>query len=79
MTKRYSFNLSSLQKRLLIYVVVPMIVISGLAISFGLQLIADQEEKRLKRRKGVQDTILTGSGLTQEQGASSTYKPTLLK
>ena len=48
MTKRYSFNLSSLQKRLLIYVVVPMVVISGLAISFGLQLIADQEEKRLK-------------------------------
>ena len=39
----------------------------------------EQEEKRLKRRKGVQDTILTGSGLTQEQGASSTYKPTLLK
>jgi hypothetical protein len=37
-----------------------------------------QEEKRLKRRKGVQDTMLTGSGLTQEEGASSTYKPTLL-
>ena len=38
----------------------------------------EQEEKRLKRRKGVQDTILTGSGLTQEEGATSTYKPTLL-
>jgi hypothetical protein len=38
-----------------------------------------QEEKRLKRRKGVQDTILTGAGLTQEAGAASTYKPTLLK
>lgn len=48
MTKRYSFNLSSLQKRLLTYVVVPMVVISGLAISFGLQLMADQEEQRLK-------------------------------
>jgi len=42
-------------------------------------MIIEQEEKRLKRRKGVQDTILTGSGLTQEEGASSTYKPTLLK
>ena len=39
----------------------------------------EQEKTRLKRRKGVQDTILTGSGLTQEQGAASTYKPTLLK
>ena len=38
-----------------------------------------QEKKRLSRRKGVQDTILTGSGLTQEEGAASTYKPTLLK
>ncbi|MGM0481774.1 MAG: ATP-binding protein [Pseudomonadota bacterium] len=48
MTKRYSFNLSSLQKRLLIYVVIPMIVLSGGAISFGLQIAADQEEQRLK-------------------------------
>jgi len=48
MTKRYSLNLSSLQKRLLLYVVVPMIVISGVAISFGLQLMAQQEEQRLK-------------------------------
>ena len=39
----------------------------------------EQEKTRLKRRKGVQDTILTGSGLTQEAGAASTYKPTLLK
>ena len=38
-----------------------------------------QEKTRLARRKGVQDTILTGSGLTQEAGAASTYKPTLLK
>lgn len=48
MTKRYSLNLSSLQKRLLVYVIVPMIVISGAAISFGLQLAAEQEEQRLK-------------------------------
>jgi hypothetical protein len=39
----------------------------------------EQEKTRLKRRKGMQDTILTGSGLTQEAGAASTYKPTLLK
>jgi|TARA_R110000824_G_scaffold35205_2_gene110623 hypothetical protein len=38
-----------------------------------------QEKTRLARRKGVKDTILTGSGLTQEAGAASTYKPTLLK
>lgn len=48
MTKRYKLNLSSLQKRLLIYVVVPMVVISGVAISLGLQLMANQEEQRLK-------------------------------
>ena len=39
----------------------------------------EQEKTRLARRKGVKDTILTGSGLTQEAGAASTYKPTLLK
>lgn len=48
MTKRYTFNLSSLQKRLLLYVIVPMIVVSGIAISLGLQIAADQEEQRLK-------------------------------
>lgn len=48
MTKRYSLNLSSLQKRLLIYVVIPMIVFSGAAISFGLQIAATEEEQRLK-------------------------------
>jgi len=37
----------------------------------------DKEEKRLKRRKGVQATILTGSsGLMNE--ADNTYNPTLL-
>lgn len=48
MTKRYSWPLSSLQRRLLIYVVVPMLMISGVAISVGLQVASDEANERLK-------------------------------
>ncbi|WP_244213091.1 sensor histidine kinase [Idiomarina ramblicola] len=48
MTKRYSWPLSSLQRRLLIYVVVPMLLISGVAISVGLQVASDEANERLK-------------------------------
>lgn len=48
MTKRYSWSLSSLQRRLLIYVVVPMLMISGVAISVGLQVASDEANERLK-------------------------------
>jgi len=47
-TKRYSWSLSSLQRRLLIYVVVPMLMISGVAISVGLQVASDEANERLK-------------------------------
>lgn len=48
MTKRYSLPLSSLQRRLLIYVVLPMLLISGVAISVGLQVASDEANDRLK-------------------------------
>ncbi|MGM0906080.1 MAG: ATP-binding protein [Pseudomonadota bacterium] len=48
MTKRYSWPLSSLQRRLLMYVVVPMLLISGVAISVGLQVASDEANERLK-------------------------------
>lgn len=48
MTKRYSWPLSSLQRRLLIYVVVPMLLISGIAISVGLQVASEEANERLK-------------------------------
>lgn len=48
MTKRYSWPLSSLQRRLLIYVVVPMLLISGVAINVGLQVASDEANERLK-------------------------------
>ena len=48
MTKRYNWPLSSLQRRLLIYVVVPMLLISGIAISVGLQVASDEANERLK-------------------------------
>jgi len=47
-TKRYSWPLSSLQRRLLMYVVVPMLLISGVAISVGLQVASDEANERLK-------------------------------
>jgi len=37
-----------------------------------------KEEARLKRRQGVKATRVTGTGLTAEEGAESTYKPTLI-
>ena len=48
MTKRYSWPLSSLQRRLLVYVVMPMLLISGVAISVGLQVASDEANERLK-------------------------------
>ncbi|MGM7449015.1 MULTISPECIES: sensor histidine kinase [unclassified Idiomarina] len=48
MTKRYSWPLSSLQRRLLVYVVMPMLLISGVAISVGLQVASDESNERLK-------------------------------
>lgn len=48
MTKRYSWPLSSLQRRLLLYVVVPMLLISGAAISVGLQVASEEASERLK-------------------------------
>jgi len=47
-TKRYSWPLSSLQRRLLVYVVMPMLLISGVAISVGLQVASDEANERLK-------------------------------
>ena len=47
MTKRYSLNLSSLQKRSALCCRSDDRDI-GVAISFGLQLMAQQEEQRLK-------------------------------
>jgi len=47
-TKRYSWPLSSLQRRLLVYVVMPMLLISGVAISVGLQVASDESNERLK-------------------------------
>lgn len=37
-----------------------------------------KEASRLKRRQGVKATMITGTGLTTEEGAKSTYKPTLI-
>ncbi|WP_290612786.1 ATP-binding protein [Idiomarina sp.] len=48
MTKRYTLPLSSIQRRLLLYVVIPMLLISGAAITFGLNIAGQQEEERLK-------------------------------
>ena len=47
-TKRYTLPLSSIQRRLLLYVVIPMLLISGAAITFGLNIAGQQEEERLK-------------------------------
>lgn len=82
MTKRYSLRLSSLQKRLLLYVIVPMIVVSGMAISFGLQLMADQEEQRLKSdlellgraiSLPISDALLTGDLQTVKANLDSVF------
>ncbi len=48
MTKRYTLPLSSIQRRLLLYVVIPMLFMSGAAITFGLNIAGQQEEERLK-------------------------------
>ncbi|MCH2455396.1 MAG: HAMP domain-containing histidine kinase [Idiomarina sp.] len=48
MTKVYKWSLSSLQRRLLAYVVVPMLLISGAAITVGLQVASEDANDRLK-------------------------------
>lgn len=48
MTKRYNLPLSSLQRRLLVYVVVPMLLISGVTITVGLQVASEEASDRLK-------------------------------
>lgn len=48
MTKVYRWPLSSLQRRLLAYVVFPMLLISGIAISVGLQIASEEANDRLK-------------------------------
>ena len=47
-TKVYNWSLSSLQRRLLAYVVVPMLLISGAAITVGLQVASENANDRLK-------------------------------
>lgn len=51
MTKRYRshrWGLSGLQRTLLLYVVLPMLVLSGLAIGFGLERASELEDERLR-------------------------------
>lgn len=51
MTKRYRshrLGLSGLQRTLLLYVVLPMLVLSGLAIGFGLERASELEDERLR-------------------------------
>ena len=48
MTKVYNWSLSSLQRRLLAYVVVPMLLISGAAITVGLQVASENANDRLR-------------------------------